>query len=53
MSMPLVAWNSRWELMRFNSHISILIQVARGGSSKPSSASVAMEKASSLNSGAA
>jgi|AJXC01.1.fsa_nt_gi hypothetical protein len=51
--MPLVAWNSRWEETRFSSHMSIRIQVARGGTSSPRSCSTAMEKASSENSGAA
>ena len=39
--------------MRFSSHISIRIQTARGGSSRPSSVSVAVAKANSLNSGEA
>ena len=48
-----MAWNSKWELMRFSSHISMRIHTARGGSSRPSSVSVAIEKANSVNSGEA
>ena len=51
--MPLVAWNNRCEATRFNSHMSIRIHVARGGTSMPSNFSVASEKANSENSGAA
>ena len=51
--MPLVAMNSRWEEIRLSSDISIRIQVARGGISIPIRASVAREKASSLNRGEA
>ena len=50
--MPLVAMNSRFAEIRLSSHMSMRIQVARGGISTPSSASVASENASSLNSGA-
>ena len=51
--MPLVAMNSRWDEIRFSSDMSIRIQVARGGISMPTRASVARENASSLNSGEA
>ena len=39
--------------MRFSSHISMRIQVARSGTSMPSNFSVARENASSLNNGEA
>ena len=51
MSMPLVAMNSRCDEMRLISVISMRIQVARSGTSTPSSFSTVSEKASSENSG--
>ena len=39
--------------MRFNSHINMRIQIARGGNSNSSRVSVAAAKANSLNSGEA
>ena len=53
MSMPLLARNSRCDAIRFSSVRSIRIQVARGGTSTPSSVSVAMENTSSLKNGEA
>ena len=50
-SIPLVAIHMRWEETRCSSESSMRIQTARGGSSTPSRASVAMEKTSSLVSG--
>ncbi len=40
--------NRRWDEIRLSSHMSIRIQVARGGTSISSSCSVAMEKTHSL-----
>ena len=53
--MPLVAMNSRCELIRLSSHMSIRIHVARSGMSPsmPSSFSVARQNTSSLNNGEA
>ena len=50
-SIPLVAIHIRWDDTRFSSAISMRIQMARGGTSTSSSASVASEKTSSLWSG--
>ena len=50
--MPLVAIHMTCEEIRLSSVMSIRIQVARGGSSTPSSSSTASEKTSSLWSGA-
>ena len=49
--MPLVAIHMRCDDTRCNSAMSMRIHTARGGSSTSSSASVAMEKTSSLVSG--
>ena len=49
--MPLVAIHMRCDDTRLSSDMSMRIQTARGGSSTPSSASVASEKTSSLWSG--
>ena len=49
--MPLVASHSTCDDMRFSSHISMRIHVARGGTSISSSFSVASENTSSLNRG--
>ena len=51
MSAPLVASHRKWELIRLSSHISIRIQVARGGISMPSSSSTLRQKPSSLKKG--
>ncbi len=50
-SMPLVASHMRCDDIRWSSDSSIRIHTARGGSSMPSSFSVASEKTSSLLSG--
>ena len=49
--MPLVAIHIRCDDTRLSSDMSMRIQMARGGSSTSSSASVASEKTSSLCSG--
>ena len=50
-SMPLVASHMRCDDIRWSSDSSMRIHTARGGSSMPSSFSVAREKTSSLLSG--
>jgi hypothetical protein len=50
-SMPLVASHMRCDDTRWSSHSSMRIHTARGGSSMPSSFSVASENTSSLWSG--
>ena len=49
----MVARNSRCDATRFSSHIIMRIHVARGGTSISRSRSTAIEKTSSLKSGAA
>ena len=46
-----MASHSTWDAMRFSSHMSMRIHVARGGTSISSSFSVASENTSSLKRG--